>query len=148
MNWSMIKKKKRFVAALNQNQNNTHTHTNIKPSPSTSSSVIQFAVIDVNYVPECSAAPNHKPMCESHWTERGAAWGLVQEGGPSGWTAATLLTLSCSRETPCASPDVLPAANTEKRQTEESGLFHSMWKVICVTFYDTWNALRLDWSTL
>lgn len=60
------KKKKRFVAALTQNQNNTHTHTNIKPSPSTSSSVIQFAIINVNYVPECSAAPNHKPMCESH----------------------------------------------------------------------------------
>ena len=62
----LINDKKRLVAALTQNQNNTHTHTNIKPSPSGSSVVIQFAVIDVNYVPECSVAPNHKPMCESH----------------------------------------------------------------------------------
>lgn len=68
----------------------------------------------MNSVPECSAAQSRKPGCDSHWTERGAAWGLAQEGGLSGWTAATSLTPNCSRETPCASPDMPPVAETDK----------------------------------
>lgn len=93
----------------------------------------------MNSVPECSAAQSRKPGCDSHWTERGAAWGLAQEGGLSGWTAATLLPLNCSRETPRASPDMPPAAKTDKtkgKQVYISRSFHSLcrtlWHLKCI----------------